>query len=160
MRVEQARLALLAQPYVVRNPVQRLYLAGRLLERNGPPDSALAFAAELDTLPGDSARARAAVLRALAERRSGSLQRALDQLEPALAAAGGADFRLLRGELLIALGWPQEALAWLSAAEADMGSLPLLGEISEAFARAPKAGGTAADALIHERRARRLREGR
>jgi DNA-binding SARP family transcriptional activator len=159
-RLEQARLALLAQPYVVRNPVQRLYLAGRLLDRNGRADSALACAAELDTLPGDSARARAAVLRALAERRSGSLQRALDQLEPALAAAGGADFRLLRGELLIALGWHQEALAWLSAAEADMGSLPLLGEIAEAFARAHQAGGTAADALIHERRARRLREGR
>jgi DNA-binding SARP family transcriptional activator len=159
-RLEQARLALLAQPYVVRDPVRRLYLAGRLLERNGRVDSALSCAAELDTLPGDSARARAAVLRALAERRSGSLQRALDTLDPAFASAGGADFRLLRGELLVALGWPQEALAWLSAAEADGGSLPLLGEIAEAFARAQTAGGTAADALIHERRARRLREGR
>jgi DNA-binding SARP family transcriptional activator len=159
-RIEQARLALLAQPYAVPDPARRLYLAGRLLERNGRVDSALACAAELDTLPGDSARARAAVLRALAERRSGSLQRALGELDPALASAGGADFRLLRGQLLIALGWPQEALSWLSAAEADMGSLPLLGAVAEGFARAHRAGGTAADALIHERRARRLREGR
>jgi DNA-binding SARP family transcriptional activator len=159
-RLEQARLALLAQPYSVRDPVRRLYLGGRLLERNGRSDAALACAADLDTLPGDSARARAAILRALVERRGGSSQRALDQMDPALASAGGADFRLLRGELLIALGWSQEALSWLSAAEADMGGLPLLGEIAEGFVRAHRTGGTPAAALIHERRARRLREGR
>jgi DNA-binding SARP family transcriptional activator len=158
-RLEQARLALLAQPYAIPDPVRRLYLAGRLLERSGRGDPALDFATQLATLPGDSARAGAALPRALTERRSARLQRALDELNPALAAAGGADFRLLRGEILIELGRPQEALAWLAAAEADIGSLPLLGEIAEGVMRAHQAAGTAADALIHERRVRLLREG-
>jgi hypothetical protein len=128
-----------------------------LQQRLGRADAALDYTRVLERWPGAGAAARAAVVRALLARHAGDPVLALQRLDPALAEAGGADFRLLRGLLLLETGSPQEALGWLHAAAADEESPLFLAEIEARLSQAYRALGRSGEADWHARRFTRIR---
>jgi DNA-binding SARP family transcriptional activator len=135
----------------------RLYLGGLLQQRLGRADAPLDYARVLERRTGARAQARAAVIRALVDRRAGRLPEALQRLDPILAPAGGPDFRLLRGQLLLELGSPQDAVGWLHAAAADDEALLFLAEIEARLAQAYRALGRSTEANWHLNRFTRIR---
>jgi predicted Zn-dependent protease len=97
------------------------------------------------------------VIRALVDRRAGRLPEALQRLDPILAPAGGPDFRLLRGQLLLELDSPQDAVGWLHAAAADDEALLFLAEIEARLAQAYRALSRSTEANWHLNRFTRIR---
>jgi tetratricopeptide (TPR) repeat protein len=151
-QLRDAESALRMLPWDSARHELRLYLGGLLQQRLGRADAALDYARTLERWPGTGAAARAAVIRALVARHAGDPVLALQRLDPALAEHGGPDFRLLRGQLLLETGSPQEALGWLHAAVADDEAPLFLAEIEARLARAYRALGRPSEADWHMRR--------
>jgi DNA-binding SARP family transcriptional activator len=156
-QLRDAEVALRTLPWDSARHELRLYLGGLLQQRLGRAEAALDYARVLERRTGARAHARAAVIRALVERRAGRLLEALQRLDPALAPAGGPDFRLLRGQLLLELGSPQDAVGWLFAAAADDEALLFLAEIEARLAQAYRALGRSTEANWHLNRFTRIR---
>jgi hypothetical protein len=156
-QLRDAEAALRVLPWDSARHELRLYLGGLLQQRLGRGEAALDYARVLERRTGTQAQARAAVIRALVERRAGRPLEALQRLDPALAPAGGPDFRLLRGQLLLELGSPQGAVGWLHAAAADDEALLFLAEIEARLAQAYRALGRSTEANWHLNRFTRIR---
>jgi DNA-binding SARP family transcriptional activator len=156
-QLRSAAAALRALPPDTAQSVLRLYLRSQLARRSGQLDEAHEAADLLRQMAGGRAAAHAAMIDAQADRRAGRAQEALRHLAPELAAAGGTEFRMLRGELLLETGWPEQAVEWLHSAEMDWDAPLLRAQVSARLAQAYRALGSSAEADRYNRAFVRIR---